>query len=331
MTRPAELYPLKFKEIYKDYIWGGDNLRKIGKQFEAGTTVAESWELSDLDDNISVVREGDLAGTSLRELVAIYGEDICPGTPDGRFPVLIKYLDGQRRASLQLHPTDDFARAHDGPGKRGKHESWYIMEAAADLQAVIGLEKGTTKARLRALLEEGSIEDALNLVPVSAGDFFDITAGTIHCLFEGSIVCEIQETSNTVYRLYDWGRVGADGTPRQLHIEKSLGAALLPTGDDYDELMRRTLVKPERGGDGAAVVLRRGPEYNVDSLQLTRDVEISLEQCHFHIINVLNGQGALRYSNGETDLRRGDTVLVPRPVKAYTIATTGCELLKTFL
>ena len=325
------LYPLTFHEKYQDYIWGGTNLTKIGKRLEPGRKVAESWEVSDLDDNVSVVRAGPLAGKTLRELVAIYGEDICPKSDNGRFPVLIKYLDVQRRASLQLHPNDDFAYAHEGPDSCGKHESWYVMDAPPDALAVIGLKREVTKQMLQGALGDPRIESLLNFVPVAAGHFLDIPAGTLHCLLEGAIVCEIQQTSEHVYRFYDWGRVGDDGKPRTLHVEKGLAALRLPTTEDKDHCSQRTVVRPDPSVINQPVVCRRGSEYNIDYLRLAGEFSMTVGEHHFHALNILQGVGTISYGAGEYPFQMGNTILVPRPVEAYTIATSGCEILKTFL
>ena len=325
------LYPLTFREIYQDYIWGGTNLTKIGKQIETGRKIAESWEISDMDNNVSVVRDGPLAGKTLRELVAIYGEDISPKTANGRFPVLIKYLDVQRRASLQLHGDDDFARAHEGPDKCGKHESWYVMDADSETQAVLGLKRGVTRKMLEEAVGGQRIESLLNTVSIAVGDFVDVRPGTLHCLLEGTLICEIQQTSDNLYRFYDWGRLGQDGKPRSLHVEKALAAVRLPVPEDDDPCSHGAVVRPDPSVIDKPVVLRRGREYNVDYLRLGKDFALSLEGCHFHALNIVQGSGVLSTSRGEFPFQIGNTILVPRSVETYTVVTNGCEILNTFL
>ena len=146
------LYPLKFKPIYKHYIWGGKNLRTMGKIIDDDETVAESWEVSDHGDDMSVVLNGSLKGKTLRDLIVQFGEDLSPDTLTGRFPILIKYIDANRRLSVQVHPDDEYARINEGPQELGKTECWYVLEAQPGAELVVGMKRGVTRDGFRRMI-----------------------------------------------------------------------------------------------------------------------------------------------------------------------------------
>lgn len=329
--RNFDLYPLKFEPIYKPYIWGGRNLQKIGKQIPEGAIVAESWEISDHDRDVSVVGNGSLRGKNLRELIKEYGEAISPKTENGRFPILIKYIDANQKLSVQVHPDDEYARLHEGPSELGKNECWFIMEAVPGAELILGLKKGITKKIFSKLVEKGRIEDGINRLPVSKGDFIYIKSGTVHALLEGIMVCEIQENSDTTYRLYDWGRVGRDGKPRPLHMEKALDVInFLPT-ERYDRHMGELFINYDRTKVDEPAVLIRGNFFNVDFLRCTRDFTCRFEGAHFHALNIIYGCGTVEYAKGAVDFRTGETLLIPGAVDEYRICTKGATILRSFL
>ncbi len=327
----SELYPLKFKEIYKHYIWGGKNLRKIGKRINNNETVAESWEISDHGEDISTIINGNLRGKTLREIIVHFGEAISPKTDNGRFPILIKYLDSNRRLSVQVHPDDDYARIHESPGELGKTECWYVIEAEKGAELIMGMERGMTKSKFKKLISENRIEEGLNKLPVSKGDFIYIKSGTVHALLEGIIVCEIQENSDTTYRLYDWGRVGHDGKPRPLHIEKALDVINFPSEESYEEYMKTLLLPYTKSKLNITYELVRCKHFNIDLLKYDTDFEVSLGNSHFHTLNILSGKGRIRWTGEDVPFDIGETVLIPRAVNKYSIQTGGTEILKTFL
>ena len=330
MKLPA-LYPLKFKSIYKDHVWGGKNLRKIGKLIDDDETVAESWELCDLGQDVSIVSNGNLAGRTLRELVTLYGEDICPVTPNGAFPVMIKYLDVQRRTSAQVHPDDDYARKHEGPSASGKAECWFIMDTPPGTELIAGLKEGITRGMFSELIRENRTEEGLNRVPLSKGDLVLMEPGTVHALPEGSIICEIQQNSDNTYRIYDWGRMGRDGKPRRLHVDKALDVITFPGRQRKGRNMSGIVVRYDRAEEDVTQPLVRGHYFNIDRLHYRRNLELSLEGCHFQALNIIAGRGVIVHEHGELPFRMGDTILVPRTVERSVIRTRSVEILKTFL
>ncbi len=328
-----ELYPLRFKEIFKPYIWGGQNLKKLGKPIKNGEIVAESWEISDHNDDISIVENGPLAGKSLRELVETYGEDISPRTENGRFPILIKYIDANKRLSVQVHPDDNYAKAHESPTELGKTECWYIMEAPPGAELIMGIKKGIDKEKFIELIKEKRIEDGLNRIKVEKGDFIYIKTGTVHALLEGIMVCEIQENSDTTYRLYDWGRLGKDGKPRPLHIDKALDVINFPpkSNEEYDRYIQSLLINYDKNKINSPQKLVRSRFFNIDFLKYTTKFSLSTENSHFNILNIIDGSGEIIYRGGTLPIVTGDTILIPRPVREYEINTNEITILKTFL
>jgi mannose-6-phosphate isomerase len=326
-----ELYPLQFKPIYKQYIWGGRNLEKIGKKIPPGEIVAESWEISDHDDDVSVVANGKLTGRSLRELIHTYTTDICPETENGRFPILIKYIDANRRLSVQVHPDDEYARAHESPTELGKNECWYVMDAPAGAELILGVTKGMTKERFRELIEIGRIEDGLTRYPVTKGDFIFIKSGTVHAIMEGIMVCEIQENSDTTYRLYDWGRLGTDGKPRPLHLDKALDVINYLPESEYDAYVKKLAIPYNRSTKNTVHTFVRSKFFNIDLIKYSHDFETEFQGEHFHTLNIVGGAGSMQWREGELEFNTGDTLLVPCTVRDYTIRTAEVDVLRASL
>jgi len=219
------LYPLTFTSVFKDYIWGGRNLEKLGRDLPAGT-IAESWEIAGHEDGTTVVDNGLFAGKKLTDLHAELGLDLIGRNNSwaqerGKFPLLIKLLDANRPLSVQVHPDDAYALSHEG-NELGKTEMWVIVHAEPGAEVILGVKEGTTPQNFRQALEEGRLEPYLHHVSVKAGDHICVPAGTLHAIMGGLLIAEIQQNSNTTYRVYDWNRMGADGKPRPLHVDKAL-------------------------------------------------------------------------------------------------------------
>jgi len=219
-------YPLTFTPVLRDYIWGGRNLEQVyGRTLPPGPT-AESWEISGHPTASTSVDAGPLRGQPLPALVASLGADLV-GTRAGwalerdKFPLLIKLLDAEKRLSVQVHPQDDYALIHE-QGELGKTEMWYVLHARAGAQLILGLRPGVTPEAFRHGIANNRLETWLHHLPVKAGDAIFVPAGTVHAILEGILMAEIQQNSDTTYRIYDWGRVGADGHPRPLHVDKAL-------------------------------------------------------------------------------------------------------------
>lgn len=223
-----QLYPLTFSPVFKSYIWGGRNLEtKIGRTLpEQMDVVAECWEIAGHQDGTSTIENGVFAGQLLTTVHAQLGLELI-GTHStwaqarDKFPLLVKLLDANRELSVQVHPQDDYALAHEG-NELGKTEMWVIIHAEEGAQIILGVKNGTTKDEFRQAILDGTLDQHLHFLPVKTGDHVCVPAGSIHAILDGIIIAEIQQNSNTTYRVYDWNRVGVDGKPRPLHIDKAM-------------------------------------------------------------------------------------------------------------
>ncbi len=228
-----KLYPLLFKAVLKDYLWGGRNLETLGKQgskngrdLPADGVIAESWEIAGHADGTTIVSNGSLAGKALTELLDSYGLDLIGSNNQwaierNKFPLLIKILDANKSLSVQVHPDDSYALEHEG-NELGKTEMWVVLQAKEGASVILGVTEGTTPERFKQGIETGNLEPYLHHIPVKAGDHICVPAGSLHAIMDGLMIAEIQQNSNTTYRVYDWNRVGADGKPRDLHVDKAM-------------------------------------------------------------------------------------------------------------
>lgn len=220
------IYPLTFTPVFRDYIWGGRNLEtRFGRRLPPGI-VAESWEISGHPSSPTVVENGPLAGQTLPQITERLGLDLGGYRSQAmlarsKFPLLIKLLDANQPLSVQVHPNDEYANRHEN-GELGKTEMWYILHAEPGAYLIYGLKPGVTPASFRQALEEGTLETCLHQLPVKAGDAIFIPAGSVHAIMDGIILAEIQQNSDTTYRVYDWNRMGPDGKPRPLHLDKAI-------------------------------------------------------------------------------------------------------------
>lgn len=219
----SSLYTLRFEPIFRRYLWGGRRLESVlGKPLPPGDDYAESWEVVDHGDDQSIVLAGTLAGTSLHELVRDWGSELMGRhRPLRQFPLLFKFLDAHRNLSVQVHPNDQQAALLDPPDF-GKTEAWIVLHAEPGSTIYAGLKRGFDKDAFAREVSRGTTELCLHAFQPRVGDCLFIPAGTVHALGAGLMVAEIQQASDTTFRIFDWNRVGADGVPRQLHIERAL-------------------------------------------------------------------------------------------------------------
>lgn len=220
-------YPLIFTPVLKDYLWGGRNLEtQLGRSLPAAGVVAESWEIASHADGTSTVENGIYAGWPLTQVHAelglnLLGRNNAWAQERGKFPLLVKLLDAAAPLSVQVHPDDAYALAHEG-NELGKSEMWVVLHAEPGAELIVGVKAGTTPAAFRQAVEHNRLEPYLHRVPAQAGDHVCVPAGTLHAIMGGLLIAEIQQNSNTTYRVYDWGRVGADGKGRPLHVDRAL-------------------------------------------------------------------------------------------------------------
>lgn len=221
-----DLYPLLFEPVLKDYIWGGRNLEKLGRRLPGSGVIAESWEIAGHKDGTTRVANGRFQGMLLTELHEKFGLDLIGSRSAwaqdrGKFPLLIKLLDANRPLSVQVHPQDEYALRHEG-NELGKSEMWVVLRADPGAEIILGLTEKVQPKKLRVAINNNTINKHLHKIKLSVGDFVCVPAGSLHAIMGGLLIAEIQQNSNTTYRVYDWGREGADGQPRPLHIDKAL-------------------------------------------------------------------------------------------------------------
>ena len=309
---------LEFTPLYMERVWGGRGLEeKLGRTLPDGQVIGESWELVDRPDEQSVVASGALAGQTIRELLESSAADILgPGRdPAKPFPILVKWLDCQDRLSLQVHPPAAIAPSLGGEPKT---ENWYVADANADASLIVGLKNGVTREQFETALANNQAEDCVHRFPVKAGDSILVESGRMHAIDAGNLILEIQQNSDTTYRVYDWGRVGLDGAPRQLHIEESLKSI------DFDDFEPDplTIIEGEQ-------VLADCSEFRIRKLELQPgDAVIELpagEQARLiHIVS-----GSVKDGISGQTLVGGNNYLQPYVTSARLVAETATTLLIT--
>lgn len=309
------LYPLKFDPIYKQIVWGGTN---ISRYFHRGIIldgVAESWELCCREDGTSIVASGILKGMSLQEIIYKYKDKLLGektyqsfGT---RFPLLIKIIDANENLSVQVHPDDDYAK--NNGDNCGKNELWYILDAKKNSKLIYGVKKDETKAEFSKAISENKTEQALNTVTVKAGDVFYVPAGKVHAILSGILIAEIQQNSNTTYRIYDWGRLDKDGRGRDLNTAQALDVI------DFDsQNLPSVFSQPENNNNYTLDAVLRSEYFNVDKISVHNQYKSTTIGC-FIIFMCIKGGGAILYDGGKCNIILGETVLFPACIGKFAI------------
>lgn len=295
----VKAYPLKFRPIYKQRIWGGQKLREVfGKDLPLGEKIGESWELADLPEDKSVICNGDLAGQTLASAVEKYPEEIT-GNQNFQlpFPLLIKFLDAENILSVQVHP-DPATCWRMGKGEP-KTECWYIISAAPRAVIYKGLKKGVTKEQFSGAIKDGTVAELLAKVPVEAGQCHFLPAGTAHSIGAGLLIAEIQTPSDTTYRVFDFNRVDDTGKPRQLHIEEALES--IHFGRESSDLPVTTIGR-----------LVDCEYFEIDKGHQAKGCELLLSPGQMKTITFITGSGTFLARDADAaEFKAGDTVLVP--------------------
>ncbi|KGE18954.1 type I phosphomannose isomerase catalytic subunit [Paenibacillus wynnii] len=310
MTQP---YPLKFQPEFKERVWGGRALERFGFDLPEGH-IGEGWSIADHPNGVSSVVNGDLAGLGLDEIREQYGPEWfgSKGSSEtgARFPLLIKLLDCNDNLSIQVHPTDEYEGLPKG--ELGKTEMWYVLDAKPDAKIIYGLKEGVDRKTLRDALENGTVMDTLQEVSVSAGDSFYIPAGTVHALCAGVVVAEIQQNSDTTYRIYDYDRPGLDGKPRELHVEDSLNVTAY-------EGAGATSMKTDNAVAGEWLQLAASPYFIVEKGLVNGEWNLSSAPDSFTIIVICEGSGFLNWDGGSQPYAAGECYLMPANLGEYAL------------
>jgi mannose-6-phosphate isomerase len=320
----SALYPLSFQPILKEKIWGGQKLTTIlGKDTPGLSNCGESWEISGVPGNVSVVSNGSLKGKSLNELIERFGEKLMGKSVMAsfgqEFPLLIKFIDAAADLSIQVHPNDELASARHG--SKGKTEMWYIMQADEGASLIAGFNRETSKDAFLAYVKEGRLTEIMNTEQVKAGDVFFIPAGRIHTIGAGLLLAEIQQTSDVTYRIYDFDRTDKDGNKRELHIEEALDAMDYACYDSYKTHY------DERENEVNPVI--SSPFFTTNKIKLTQPLTIKKATTDsFRIYICTRGRGMIE---GEA-IGLGETMLVPACLEEIQIIPDDeIELLETYL
>ena len=311
--------PLLLRPSGKDYLWGGS---RLNDEFEKNidlTPLAETWECSTHPDGPSYVVGGEFDGQELVEVLKTHPEYL--GTRhkgENTLPILIKFIDAKKDLSVQVHPTDAYAKKHEN-GQLGKTEMWYVLDASKDAKLVYGLKRDRTEEQMRKAIADGTLMKDLQWVPVKKDDLFFIEAGTIHAIGAGALVAEIQENSNLTYRLYDYDRVGKDGKKRELHVDKALQVANLHSSAEPKQPLR--VLKYRQGI--ASELLTRCKYFEVYRMIVNTErrqkVHYRADDIAFRVLLCVNGCGTISYEEGSIPFYKGDCIFVPADSETLTI------------
>lgn len=322
-----DLYPLLLTPVYKDLVWGGSRLRTRFGRALPGPRCAESWEIADRPEGMSVAANGPLKGTSLRLLIEQYGAQLLGSACDpDRFPLLIKILDARERLSVQVHPNE---RTAGIAGGEPKTEMWYVLEAAPTARIFVGFKPRVRPHDLERAMRRGGVGDLLRSFPARPGDAFYIPGGTVHAIGEGCLLLEVQQSSDTTYRLYDWDRVGADGKPRTLHPEQALRSVEWAGSKSPRTRARRAAAATRNRLTGVVA----SPFFVVERLRLCRPMAVQHNAASFHAFFAVRGNAVLAGGGVTLRLRSGVSCLVPASLAEYRIEPRrgAAELLRVRL
>ena len=319
----TQAYPIQFKAEMKEKVWGGRALEQFGLDMPDGA-IGEGWMISDHPNGTTKVINGEFAGLNLEDIRHKVGKEWF-GTnsnidADTRFPLLIKLLDCNDDLSVQVHPNDDYEKLPKG--ELGKTEMWYVLDAKPGAKIIYGLKPGVTREQLAHALENNEVMDTLQEVEVAPGDSFYIPAGTVHALCSGVVVAEIQQNSDTTYRLYDYNRPGLDGELRELHIEDSLNTVAF--GDSGATYMK-TDTAPNTW-----LTLAKSPYFHVEKGIVTAPWQLTTTPESFVILIVCEGEGTLTWENGQESLQAGQCFLLPANLGKYSLEG-HCTVLRSTL
>lgn len=303
--------PLMLKPSGKDYLWGG---KRLNDEFEKGielSPLAETWECSTHPDGPSYVVGGEFDGKELAEVLRKHPEYLGERHKDEKeLPILIKFIDAQKDLSIQVHPTDKYAKEYEN-GQRGKTEMWYVLDASKDAKLIYGLNKRCVKEEIKTAIKNATLMNYLQQVPVEKDDLFFIRAGTIHALGAGVLVAEIQESSNLTYRLYDYDRIGKDGKKRELHVDKALAVADLNNSMEPRQPLR--VLKYQQGV--ASELLTRCKYFEVYRMLVNTErrqkVYYQADEISFRVLLCVNGCGTISCKNESIAFYKGDCIFVP--------------------
>ncbi|MDF2615113.1 MAG: class mannose-6-phosphate isomerase [Clostridia bacterium] len=315
---------LKLNPVFKDYIWGGDKLKTLYHKKSNLERVAESWELSTHKDGECTIVEGIFAGQTLTEFIKEKGKTVLgeKSSSNDELPILIKLIDARDNLSVQVHPDDEYALKNEGDF--GKTEMWYVLEAEEGAQLVYGFKEDITKEEFKKYIETNTLTKVLNTVDVKKGDVFFISPGTMHAIGKGIMIAEIQQSSNVTYRVYDYGRVGTDGKPRELHVEKAIEVTTFKKADKAKA--EYTLEKFEGCCRG---IIASCKYFTVELIDVANETEMTADQRSFHSLLVVDGEVKIYSDKDRIHAKKGDSIFIPASYGTYRVEGKGQVILST--
>lgn len=315
--KKASLYPLTFLPIYQSYIWGGQRIAELYRRLNPPPVCAESWELSDRPEGLSRIANGPWQGRTFHDLIQTYPREILGAdTPPRRFPLLVKLIDAAQRLSLQVHPDDASAA---GIGGEPKSEIWIILAATPTAYVYSGFKEPVTPDTFRAALSARKLPDLLHRIAVQPGDALFIPGGRVHAIGEGCLLYEIQQNSNTTFRVHDWDRVGPDGRPRALHLDQAL--KVIRWNDTASGLIRN----PSAGSSESRLIFDC-PLFRVDQFGVREDFDLAPHPDGFQILFVETGALVFEDANGDTTpAARGSSWLIPARLERLRLRARSAD------
>ena len=319
------LYPLKFHPILKEKIWGGRKLDLLLNKNDKKPNIGESWEISDVHEQSSIVSNGHLKGTTLKKLLSTYQNKLIGNSNfnlfGDTFPLLIKFIDAKEDLSIQLHPNDELAaKRHDSFGKT---EMWYVMQADDDAKLIVGFNQKLTPEVYLKHLEDKTLTDILNIDKVAPGDTYFIEVGRVHAIGAGVMLAEIQQTSDITYRVYDWDRTDVNGHLRELHNDLAIDAIDFDMKDDF-----RVSYSKHANESNEMVTC---PYFKTNFLQLSKTIQKLNTFDSFIIYICLEGQAQFESNNFSEVIEKGETILIPAILKEFVINSNNVKLLEVYV
>lgn len=308
------VYPLLFQPVYRNYVWGGDRIVRRFNRTEPPGVYAESWEVTDRPEGMSVVTNGPLKGKRLSDVVHKMGEALLGvGRTADRFPLLIKWIDAKETLSLQVHPDDRSAARYGGEAKT---EMWYVLDAEPSAFVYAGLKPGVTLEEFREAVRSEAVIDLLNKVPVQASDTVFMPGGRVHAIGAGCLLLEVQQNSDTTYRIYDWGRTGADGQSRELHVEKAMEVIRWHDASSV-KVAQRCLGHMEQN---ELWEMFSCPWFRMERM-VVREVWPSAHDVRsFQVLCVLDEPVVIETEQGSYPVEPGGTCLIPAALTSYQLS-----------
>lgn len=321
------IYPLKFKSIIKEKVWGGTKLKSILNKEVHTDNAGESWELSGVENNLSEVINGPLKGKNIKELISIYKSDLIGKSVYNQFndffPLLIKFIDASDDLSVQVHPDDKTAQERHK--ENGKNEMWYIIDADEDANLILGVKENLSRSEYAEHVEQKTLRNLLNTVKVKTGDAAYIPAGRIHAIMKGVFLAEIQQCSDLTYRIYDWDRKDLKGNYRQLHTEQAKDVVDLEKHKDYLINYKHKI--------NDSVNLCKNKYFTVNLIEFDKNTTKNYKSSDSFVIFIcISGQFNINYKQGEITVNKGEIVLIPACINNIELMPDGrSEILEVYI